>query len=83
MLQATLTRCIVQRLEAENTTTAGIILQRPTEQVHAKIVSVGNKTEGIAVGDRVLIDWSRVSEFDHDNQKYFLIDQNSILAVIN
>lgn len=51
-------RVLVERIEANKTTSSGIILARSDEPEYAKILALGDEVEDVSVGDVVLLDWN-------------------------
>ena len=85
-------RVVIKMVEAEETTKSGIILAgnaKEKPQV-AEIVAVGpgGVVEGkeitmqVKAGDRVLISKSAGTEVKLDGQKYTILRQNDILAIV-
>lgn len=74
---------IVEVLEDSNTTESGIVLQGAQERnPAARVVAVGEQSDcGIEVGNRVVVDWTRVGKFSHDNKTYYVTDQSNIAAI--
>lgn len=74
---------IVEVVEDSNTTESGIVLQGAQDRnPTARIVSVGPQSDcGLAVGDRVVVDWSRVGKFSHEARTYYVTDQSNIMGV--
>lgn len=50
---------IVEKVEKENVSSAGIILTRSDEADRAKVIAVGPDVTGVTVGDEVLINWQK------------------------
>ena len=82
-LRATGTRVLIERLEASTTTAGGIVLQSATEAPKAKILSIGPQVkEDLAEGNIIVVDWSKVGVFNFENQKQYMVDESTILAVL-
>lgn len=81
-LTATGNRVIIRQLAANTTTTSGILLQSSAETPQAEIVAVGNRVQGLDVGDTILVDWNRVGEFEHNSIKYHIVIDENVLAVV-
>jgi co-chaperonin GroES (HSP10) len=84
MLKALKTRVIIEKIEAEKTTSSGIVLQRAIEDtVFARVCDVGPDVDaGVRAGDRLVVDWNKVGYMTHEGSTYFVIDQCDILAVV-
>lgn len=50
---------IVEKVEKENVSSAGIILTSSNEADRAKVIAVGPDVSGCTVGDEVLINWQK------------------------
>jgi co-chaperonin GroES (HSP10) len=76
---------IVQVLEDANTTESGIVLQgRQDRNPVATVVSVGAQCDcGLVPGNRVVLDWSRVNQFQNQTKTYYVTDQSHVLAVFD
>ena len=74
---------IVEVIAQSTTTESGIVLQGVQEQnPTATVVAVGPQTDcGLAVDDRVMVDWTRVGRFEHEGRTYYVTDQSNILGV--
>lgn len=82
-LRATGTRILIERLEASTTTQSGIVLQSAQDQPRARILSIGPQVkEDVAVGNIIVVDWSKVGVFSYDNTKNYIVDESTILAVL-
>ncbi len=83
MLKATGTRLVIERMAGSKATQSGIILQSEQERPRARVLSVGPQVkEDIAVGDVLIVDWSKCGVFEHENQTYHLVDESTVLAVV-
>lgn len=83
MLAAIKKTVIIEAIQKENTTESGLILKGPDPApTEARILSVGPKVDcGLVVGDRVIVDWSRVGKMNHDDKTYYVTDQSNIIGV--
>jgi co-chaperonin GroES (HSP10) len=82
-LKATGTRILIEKMEASMTTQSGIVLQSQQEAPKARILSIGPQVkEDVAVGNIVVVDWSKVGVFSYENQKQYVVDESTILAVL-
>jgi len=82
-LKATGTRVLIEKLEASTTTASGIVLQSQIESPQARILSIGPQVkEDLAVGDTIVVDWSKVGVFSFENSKQYVVDESTILAVL-
>ena len=82
-LRATGTRVLIEKLEASTTTASGIVLQSATEAPRARILSIGPQVkEDLAEGNIIVVDWSKVGVFNFENEKQYMVDESTILAVL-
>ncbi len=82
-LKATGTRVLIEKMEAATTTAGGIVLQSATEAPKAKVLSIGPQVkEDLAVGNIIVVDWSKVGVFNFENAKHYMVDESTILAVL-
>ena len=82
-LKATGTRILIEKVEASTTTAGGIVLQSSQEAPKAKILSVGPQVkEDVAVGNIIVVDWSKVGVFSFENEKQYVVDESTVLAVL-
>ena len=82
-LKATGTRILIEKIEASTTTAGGIVLQSSQEVPRARILSVGPLVkEDVAVGDTIVVDWSKVGVFSYENSKQYVVDESTVLAVL-
>jgi len=83
MLKAVGTTMIIERVAGSKTTQGGIILQSEQQRPHARVLSVGPQVrEDIALGDMLIVDWSKCGRFEHENTTYYLVDETTVLAVV-
>jgi len=83
MLKAMGTRLVIERLEGTKTTAGGIILKHEQERPHARVLSIGPQVkEDIAVGDTLVVDWSKCGVFEYENRTYHLVDESTVLAIL-
>ena len=82
-LKATGTRILIEKMEASMTTKSGIVLQSQQEAPKARILSIGPQVkEDVVVGNIVVVDWSKVGVFSYENQPQYVVDESTILAVL-
>lgn len=85
-LKALKTRVIFQREAAEKTTSSGIVLTQALEDPNpfGQVTDVGpDVVHDIKVGDQIVVNWQFVSMMDHEGQKYYVVDQANVLAVVD
>ena len=82
-LKATGTRVLIEKMEASTTTAGGIVLQSQIESPRARILSIGPQVkEDLAVGDMIVVDWTKVGVFSFESAKQYVVDESTILAVV-
>lgn len=84
MLKALKDRVIVKRSEEQKVSAGGIVLQRDmSEQVFAIALDIGPDIKSdLQVGDQLVVDWNRVGVITLDGNKYFVVKEDDILAVV-
>ena len=85
-------RVVLKQCEAEETTKSGIILTSSAQEKpqEAEVIAVGpggvvdgkEITMQVKVGDKVIYSKYSGTEVELDNEKYVIVKQNDILAVI-
>ena len=85
-------RVVIKQLVAEETTKSGIVLpgQAKEKPQQAEVIAVGpggvvdgkEITMQVKVGDKVIYSKYSGTEVELDNEKYVIVKQNDILAVI-
>ena len=85
-------RVVLKKLVAEETTKSGIVLpgQAKEKPQQAEVIAVGpggvvdgkEITMQVKVGDKVIYSKYSGTEVELDNEKYVVVKQNDILAVI-
>ena len=85
-------RVVLKQFEAEETTKSGIILTSKTQEKpqEAEVVAVGpggmvdgkEVTMQVKAGDKVIYSKYSGTEVEVDDEKYVVVKQNDILAVI-
>lgn len=78
-------RVLVLPLQVEEKTIGGIIIPNTDDSnvFRGKVVAIGRGVDlGISVGDTVLYAKNAGIELAHENEKYIIINQRDLLAVI-
>ena len=81
-------RVVLKQLAAEETTKSGIVLpgQEKEKPQQAEVIAVGPGTEEVkmevAVGDKIIYSKYSGTEVKLDEEKYIIVKQEDILAVI-
>ena len=85
-------RVVLKQMEAEETTKSGIVLpgQNKEKPQQAEVIAVGpggvvdgkEITMQVKVGDKVIYSKYSGTEVELDNEKYVIVKQNDILAIV-
>ncbi|MBQ2787701.1 MAG: co-chaperone GroES [Bacteroidaceae bacterium] len=81
-------RVLILPMAAEEKTVGGIIIPDTAKEkpLQGKVVAVGNGTKDeemvIAVGDQVLYGKYAGTEFEFEGEKYLIMRQSDVLAII-
>lgn len=81
-------RVLIKKAEEEETTMGGLILTSANKKApqQAEIIAVGNGTKDepmeIKVGDKVIFSQFGGTDIEFDGEKYTLMNQSDILAVV-
>ena len=81
-------RVVLKQFEAEETTASGIILASKSQEKpqQAEVIAVGPGTEEVkmevAVGDQIIYSKYSGTEVKLEEEKYIIVKQEDILAVI-
>ena len=81
-------RVLIQPMAAEEKTIGGIIIPDTAKEkpLQGTVVAVGNGTKDeemvIAVGDQVLYGKYAGTELEHEGEKYLIMRQSDVLAIL-
>lgn len=78
MLMPVAKRIIIQPIEVKHGTLI-VNNQKPTQ---FKVIAIGDEVTKVSPGNIVYLEKHYGVEVDHENQKYLVIDESSILAKI-
>lgn len=84
MIKPTGSRVYIAEVKVDQTTAGGIILASDNalrETKFARVEAVGPDVKTIAVGDEIVLDWSKCWPVKVDGTERALIDEENILAV--
>ena len=83
MLIATGSRYIIKANELAKQTAGGIIVNYTGETQFATIVSIGPKVKDpVSVGSVVAVEWNHTIPLKDEDKDYFVIEERSVMAVI-
>ena len=76
------TKILLQKLTEEKATTSGIILVHNdnSQEIEAKVLSVGDNCKFIKEGDKILVNKFKVDDFTYNGEEYFTMDETSVLV---
>lgn len=77
-------RVLVKRTEVEEKTASGIILVDSAKEKPntANVVAIGTKIEDINVGDTVVFEQFRGTEFELEGEEYLVLNLENIIGVM-
>ena len=77
-------RVLVKRTEVEEKTASGIILVDSAKEKPntATVVAIGTKIEDINVGDTVVFEQYRGTEFELEGEEYLVLNLENIIGVM-
>jgi co-chaperonin GroES (HSP10) len=83
MLDALGTKIVLERVEQEQTSAAGIVLTNLQDpNPIARVLSVGDQVKiKVAVGDRVAVSWNNTATQKYKGNTYYIADETGIFAV--
>lgn len=82
-LKALGTRLVIEKIEADKTTAGGIVLQHAQEVPHARVLDVGPQVkEDVVVGNVIIVDWTKVGQIKFENNMHYVVDESTVLAVL-
>jgi len=82
-LRALGTRLLIERVDAEKVTAGGIVLQSAQEVPRARVLDVGPQVrEDIVIGAILVVDWSKVGQVRFENTTPYMVDESTVLAVV-
>lgn len=76
---------IIEMLEKEKISTGGIILTRndPKEITKGRVLATGPNCKDIKVGDIILPNWNEARKNDINNETFFVISEDEIIAILD
>ena len=77
-------RILVKRAEVENKTASGIYIPDNAKEKPqtANVVAIGTKVEDIKVGDTIVFEQYRGTEFKLDGQEYLILNLENVIGVM-
>ena len=75
-------RVVLKQVEAEETTKSGIVLPGQAQEKPQQAEVVAEITMQVKVGDKVIYSKYSGTEVELDNEKYGIVKQNDILAIV-
>lgn len=77
-------RVLVKRTEVENKTASGIYIPDNAKEKPqtAKVVAIGNKVEDVKVGDTIVFEQYRETEFKLEGEEYLILNIENVIGVM-
>lgn len=74
---------IVKQITPEAKTAGGLILTQNHNTTYGLVTSVGGDvSKEVSVGDKVVVNWNNTVSIPHENDTLYILNQDSILAVV-
>jgi len=85
MLQPLKNKLILQLIEKEKVTESGIVLAAADREEANKglVIAIGDEVEDINPNDTVLPDWNKATKTKYEDQDYYIIHQDDIVAIFD
>jgi co-chaperonin GroES (HSP10) len=85
MLQPLRNKLILQLIEKEKTTEAGIVLVHADREEANKglVIAVADNIQEIQINDVVLPDWNKAQKTKYHNQDFYIISADDIVAIFD
>jgi len=76
-------RVIIELIQKETTTASGIVLSSadPAEANRGKVIAVGQEVLDVKVGDVILANWNKATKSKVDQDEFYIIKEEDIIAV--
>lgn len=83
MLKAMGTKIIVERVEQEQTSAAGIVLTNMQDpNPLARVISIGSQVKiDVCIGDLASISWNNTATQKYKGNTYYVVDESGLFAV--
>lgn len=82
-LRALGTRLLIEKIDADRVSSGGIVLQSAQEVPRARVLDVGPQVkEDIVIGNILVVDWSKVGQVRFENTTHYMVDESTVLAVV-
>jgi len=74
---------IVKQITPERTTAGGLILTQNFDTTYGEVISIGSDvSKEVSVGDRIVLNWSQTVQVKHENDTFYVLNQDAVLAVV-
>jgi co-chaperonin GroES (HSP10) len=73
---------IVSKQEPETTTAGGIIFTDNSRATQAQVVAVGDEVASVAVGEKLIINWSAANPVKLDTKTVYIVSIDNVFAVV-
>jgi len=76
-------RVIIELIQKETVTASGIVLSSadPAEANRGKVIAVGQEVLDVVVGDVILANWNKATKSKVDQDEFYIIKEEDIIAV--
>jgi len=85
MLQPLKNKIILQLIQKEKVTASGIVLAAADreEANKALVIAIGSAVDEVNVNETVLPDWNKAQKTKYENEEYYIISPDDIVAVFD
>lgn len=85
-IKAVKTRILFTKKDQEKKTESGIVLSSALGEQNplGTVYSIGPEVTiaNLVPGDKISVNWQSVGMLEHEGQKYYIVDQNNVNAVV-
>ena len=76
-------KIILKMVEKDRSTESGIVLLSgdPNAPTEGEVVAVAEDINSVKVGERVLVNWNQAVRTKVDNEQFFIVKEEAIIAV--
>jgi chaperonin GroES len=78
-------RVLVKQDDAETTTKSGLIIPDNAQEKPqtGRVLDIGNECKDVSIGDQILFGRYAGQELDFDQQKYLIMRESDVIAVLD
>jgi chaperonin GroES len=76
-------KIILKMVEKEKSTESGIVLLSgdPNAPTEGEVIAIAEDIDCVKVGDHVLVNWNQAVRTKVDNEQFFIVKEDAIIAV--